>query len=346
MLVLVFSALSAFSAVKGFSMTKMTIPPELIDWLLYHEPWVAYRTHVDLLGQPESDPAVQAARAAMLAHPLVKGLVSELAAWPGPPVNSHKSAGQLLHKLAFLADLGLRADDPGMPPVIAAILAHQSAQGPFQMWGNVSPSYGGSGVDTLGWALCDAPTVVYSLVRFGLGAEPEVQRAAAHLAGLVRENGWPCAVSPEGGKWRGPGKKEDPCPYANLIMLKLLAHLAEYRDSPAAHAGAETALSLWEHSREQHPYIFYMGTDFRKLKAPLVWYDILHLSEVLSRFDWLRGDPRLGEMAAMLRAKSDALGRFTPESVYQEWNGWDFGQKKAASRWLTLLCWRVLGRVA
>ncbi len=128
-------------------MTKMTIPPDLIDWLLYHEPWVAYRTRLDLLGQAEAEPTVQAARAAMLAHPLVTGLVSELAAWPGPPVNSHKSAGQLLHKLAFLADLGLRADDPGMPPVVEAMLAHQSAQGPFQMLGNISPSYGGSGQD-------------------------------------------------------------------------------------------------------------------------------------------------------------------------------------------------------
>jgi hypothetical protein len=168
----------------------------------------------------------------------------------------------------------------------------------------------------------------------------------AHLTGLIRQNGWPCAGSPELGKWRGPGKKDDPCPYANLIMLKLLAQLPEYADSPAAHAGAETALDLWTHSREQHPYIFYMGTDFRKLKAPLVWYDVLHLCEVLTRFEWLRGDPRLLEMAAVIRDKADPLGRLTPESVYKPWEGWDFGQKKAPSRWLTLLGWRVLLRLA
>jgi hypothetical protein len=89
-----------------------------------------------------------------------------------------------------------------------------------------------------------------------------------------------------------------------------------------------------------------MGNDFRKLKAPLVWYDILHLTEVLSRFDWLRTDPRLLEMAAILHAKAGPLGRFTPESVYQAWSAWDFGQKKIPSRWLTLLAWRMLGRVA
>lgn len=321
-----------------------TTPP--LDWLLDGEPWVVYRTRRDLLRQPETDPAVQSARAAMLAHPWVQQLISDLASWPGPPVSSHKSAGQLLHKLAFLADLGLQADDPGLPPVIAAILAHQSAQGPLQMLGNISPSYGGTGQDTLGWALCDAPTVVYSLVCFGLGDHPAVQRAIAHLAGLARPNGWPCAVSPELGTWRGPGKKDDPCPYANLIMLKLLSRLPAYYDSPAARRGLETALSLWQHSLDQHPYIFYMGTDFRKLKAPLIWYDLLHLLDVLTRFEWLRADPRLLDMTALLRSKADPLGRFTPTSVYQPWSAWDFGQKKSPSRWITLLCWRVLSRLA
>lgn len=328
-----------------FEMSPHSLPPDLLDWLLSGEPWVAYRTRLDLLNQPGIDSNVQATRHAMLSHPWVQQLVGELAAWPGPPVNSHKSAGQLLHKLSFLADLGLKSDDPGMPQVIEAILAHQSAQGPFQMLGNISPSYGGSGKDELGWVLCDAPTVVYSLVRFGLGDQPAVQHAVAHLVALGRENGWPCAGSPELGKWRGPGKKEDPCPYANLIMLKLLALLPGYHDSLAAHAGAETALTLWEGSRERHPYIFYMGTDFRKLKAPLIWYDILHLMEVLTRYEWLLTDPRLLEMASIIRAKADPFGRFTPESIYQAWKAWDFGQKKSPSRWLTLLVWRVLARV-
>ena len=325
-------------------MNPLNFTPGLLVWLLDGEPWVAYRTRLDLLGQPESAPEVQAAREAMLTHPLVQGLVTEAAAWPGPRLTSHKSAGHLLHSLAFLADLGLRADDPGMPPVIAAVLAHASAEGPFQVLMNISPSYGGRGQDELAWALCDAPTIAYSLVRFGLGADPTVERTVSHLSGLSRANGWPCAVSPELGKWRGPGRKDDPCPYANLLMLKLLAQLPAYQDSPETHTGAETALSLWEHSLERHPYLFYMGTDFRKLKAPLVWYDLLHMLEVLSQFEWLRSDVRLQEMAAVLRSKGDSAGRFTPESIYQAWGAWDFGQKKAPSRWLTLLAWRAIAR--
>lgn len=64
---------------------------QYINALLNADPWVEYRTRLDLLGFTENDPAVKAARAAMLAHPLVKGLVKELYNWPGKVVNSHKS---------------------------------------------------------------------------------------------------------------------------------------------------------------------------------------------------------------------------------------------------------------
>ena len=29
--------------------------------------------------------------------------------------------------------------------------------------------------------------------------------------------------------------------------------------------------------------MFYMGTDFSKLKVPLVWYDLLHVLEVITQ---------------------------------------------------------------
>jgi hypothetical protein len=63
-----------------------------IGWLLEAEPFVEYRTRIDLLGQPESDPAVSAARSAMLADARVAHLVRELSGWPGTVISSHKSA--------------------------------------------------------------------------------------------------------------------------------------------------------------------------------------------------------------------------------------------------------------
>ena len=106
---------------------------DVTDWLLEGEPWVRYRTRVDLLGQSE------------------------------------KGASHLTHKLAFAAD------------------------------------------------------ILHALLSFGLAKNTRVGKALRHLLSLVRENGWPCAVSPSLGKFRGPGRRGDPCPYATPLMLKVLS---------------------------------------------------------------------------------------------------------------------------
>ncbi|HPN33295.1 MAG TPA: hypothetical protein PK843_02205 [bacterium] len=316
-----------------------------IDWLLEGEPWIQYRTRLDLLGQSEEAPQVKSARNSMLANAQVQNLVAELSGWPGTVISSHKSASQPFHKLTFIADLGIKADDPGVDTIVAHVLKHQSAEGPFQLPMNIPVRYGGMGEDQWAWALCDAPLIVYALVKFGLANERAVQAATKYLAGLVRDNGWPCAVSKELGKFRGPGRKDDPCPFANLAMLKALSEIEALRDSPACHIGADTLLTLWSESTTRHPYMFYMGTDFRKLKVPLVWYDLMHVLDVLSRFSWLKEDTRLLDMLEILKSKADQQGRFTLESIWTAWKDWEFGQKKEPSRWLTLTAWRIISRM-
>ena len=123
-------------------------------------------------------------------------------------------------------------------------------------------------------------------------------------------------------------------------MLKLLA-LFDEKDSPEAHAGVECLLNAWETSRERHPYMFFMGTDFRKLKAPFIWYDILHAVDVLSQFDFAVKDERFTAMLAIIREKAGKDGLFTPESIWQAWKDWDFGQKTMPSAWLTFLVYRI-----
>ncbi len=118
------------------------------------------------------------------------------------------------------------------------------------------------------------------------------------------------------GAFRGPGRRDDCCPYATLIMADLLSLLPEYRDSDAAKTAAEALMSLWENSYTQHPFLFYTGKDFRKLKAPSAWYDVVSVAGVLSRFPWAREDPRLLEMVDLIRSRQDGEGFFTPESIY------------------------------
>ena len=176
----------------------------------------------------------------------------------------------------------------------------------------------------------------------GLGDDKRVQTAIQYLDGLVRDNGFPCVVSPELGKFRGPGRKEDPCPFATLAMLKLISRVPELREGKSAKIGVESLLTLWDESKERHPYMFFMGTDFRKLKAPMFWYDILHVLDILSQFKWARKDKRFKEMLGVVKSKADGDGRYTPESVWTVWKDWDFSQKKVPSRGLTFFVQRIL----
>ena len=85
-------------------------------------------------------------------------------------------------------------------------------------------------------------------------------------------------------------------------------------------------------------------SDFRKLKAPALWYDIISVADCLSQFESVKDDKRFLEMLAVIEDKMDNNFRFTPESVYLKCKDWDFGQKNEPSPWLTYLCLRILER--
>jgi len=324
---------------------------ELIQWLLESdEPWTRYRTLVDLLDRPDDDPEVVSARAEMLAHPQVQELIAEAAAWPGHALKRHNDASHAIYKLGTLADFGVRADDPGLSAGVEAVMAHQSPEGAFQTVMNIPERYGGTGEDAWTWMLCDSPTLLYVLLAMGLGDDPRVKRAVEHLVGLVDENGWRCVVSPELGKFRGPGRKADPCPIVNVYALKALAEasvrgMPDLLDSTATRTGAEMLLWHWEHQTERKIYMFGIGTTFRKLKYPFVWYDVLHVMDVLSRFSFVHSDPRFREMLETITAQVDEDGRYTAGSMYRAWKGWGFADKKHPSPWLTFLVLRVQKRV-
>ncbi len=319
---------------------------KVIEWLLQGPPWIQFRTRLDLLGQSENDSEVVRTKQAMLANPQIKTVLSELAEWPGSALKRHNDAGHLLHKLVFISDFGLSASDPGITEIIQKVLQNQSKEGAFQVIANISPQFGGSGQDQLAWMLCDAPSVLYSLAKLGIVENPVIQLAVKHLADLSFGSGWPCVVSPEYGKFRGPGRKTDPCPYGTLIALKALAQFPGWRDSQVCETGSQTLLQLWEQRKERRPYLFAMGTDFSKLKMPLIWYDILHVIEVLTQFPALKKDKRLLEMIDVIKTKSVSKGQFTAESVWKAWSSWEFGQKKGPSFFVTLQVHRIMQRMS
>ncbi|MBL7063995.1 MAG: hypothetical protein ISS49_07265 [Anaerolineae bacterium] len=305
---------------------------------------------------------MQAARAEMLAHPQVREMIAEAATWPGYALKRHNDAKHPLYKFSTLADFGVRADDPGpalspstslrinvvegMAAGIKAVMAHQSPEGAFQILVNIPRAFGGTGEDTWTWMLCDAPTLLYALLGLGMGEDERVQRAVEHLVGLVDDNGWRCVAAPElGKKFKGPGRRADPCPIVNVYALKALSRVPELLDSPVTRTGAEMLLWHWEHQAERKIYMFGIGTTFRRLKYPFVWYDVLHVVDVFSRFPFVHADPRFQEMVETITAQADETGRYTAGSMYRAWKGWSFADKKNPSPWLTFLVSRVQRRI-
>ncbi len=307
-----------------------------LEWLLNSSPWVEYRTRLDLLGQPETDPDVIAARRAMLDHPLVQGLITELGGWPGNPGTGVSKASHPLNKLVFLADIGLTIDDPGISAITERVLAHQSPEGAFMVGSDNGRNWS--------WKSCDFPSLSYALVKMGLGGNPRVKTSVDCLARYSFPKGWPCVMSRDIEWYTEPGPYDDCCPIVNIIGLKTLTLLPELQESKAARDGADTLLDLWENHRTQRPNMFGIGKRFVLLKAPFVWYDILHMLEVLTQFPRVRNDKRLAEMLKTVRDKADEQNRFTIETLSPGWEKWDFGQGRQPSPWLTFLVHRIFQR--
>jgi len=315
----------------------------MIDNLLSKsEQWLQYAIRLNLLH--ESKDSLTNLRDEALEDSKIKSYLDDISDFHSILVSNHKNPELPIHKLLFLLDVGFDMSVPEIENAITLIISHKDKYGVYQSMTNIPRHYGGLGEDTFGWCLCDAPLLLLALLKVKMDYQNHIKQGVDYLVSLFREQGFPCAVSEEHGKFRGPGRKDDCCPYATLVILNLLAEIDEYRNSDTAKQGIEVILSLWENSLERHPYMFYMGTDFRKLKAPAIFYDIVSVVDCLSKFEFVKTDSRFREMMGIIIEKQDADGMFTPESVYQKCKKWDFGQKKTVSPYLTYLCVRLLER--
>ena len=317
----------------------------ITDFILNNgDSWLQYATRLNILN--ESKESLKDLRLQALSDSRIKGYLNDITNYHSILVRNHKDPDLPIHKLLFLLDIGLDTDVPEIQTAIEKIMENKDSNGVYKSLTNIPKHFGGSGDDSFAWCLCDAPLLLFALLSAEIDYDKHIKQGVDYLVGFCADYGFPCTVSQELGKFRGPGRKDDPCPYASLIMLKLLSSIPEYRESEVVLNTAMSILSLWENSLERHPYMFYMGTDFRKLKAPAMWYDIVSVVDVLSHFEFVKSDTRFEEMITLIKSKQSSDGLYTPEAVFQKFKGWDFGQKKTPSPYLTYLCNRMLKRAA
>ncbi len=300
---------------------------------------------LDIEGQSEGSAAAAEVRQEVVRHPAVRDLIERAGDWPGYPLKRHNDAAHPLYAIATLADFGLRRGDSGIDELAERIMARFDGEA-FEtlLW---LPRFLTKEDDAERWAwmLCDAPTLLYALAAFGYETHPDVTTAVDALVARVDDNAWRCGAATSLPTFSGPGRKADTCPIATTYALKVLSLFPDRHDSEAAVAGIEALLTHWEHQKDYKLKMFGIGTDFRKLKYPYVWYDILHVTDVLTRFRHGRQDPRLAEMVGELVDQADDDGRYRAGSMYRAWSDWSFADKKNLSPWLTLLVLRVQRRM-
>ncbi len=135
------------------------------------------------------------------------------------------------------------------------------------------------------------------------------------------------------GGWQVPRVREEDRAMSVCHDVLAEASVADPDHRSAKEIGIETLLDLWGRRASVRPYLFATGSGFRKLKLPMVWYDILNVVDTLSAYRTAVTDSRFHEMWQIILSKRSEHG-FVPESIYLKSKDWDFGQKTEPSELL------------
>jgi hypothetical protein len=316
----------------------METPAGTKEWLLKSDiPYVRY--NAKLMFKPD-----EADKDELLSDSFVKDNIAHIKCWDEETIERHNKPDLLLHRLSTIAELGVRQGyNPDVDRVIDKALSSTSDEGIPLVKVKIPKAFGGSGEPVKAWILSNFPTMLYSLLKLGL-KNKATRRAVDALIDMVDDNGYRCKSSLA--KFRGPGRKTDFCPYASITSAKALSEDEKGKASEAAKRAVEAILYHWEVRKEKKFFMFGIGTDFMKLKFPLVWYNLLHVLEVISRYDDYHSDKRFKEMVDVLLSKTDDTYKFKPESMYRVYKGQDFADKKAFSPTITLFAIRILQRLS
>lgn len=317
---------------------KTLLKGDLMDWLIGGEPWVVYRTLIDLLDKDEMDGAVSKAKMAIPAHPLIKrvfGGLNQDGYWGGPS-DIHTwwpRKETTFWILPILADFGFNVEDEKIARACEYVLSTQLSSGGF---GWSPPTWPGD---------CHSAIITESLSKLGLLRDPRVQRAYEWLIKRKRmDGGFWCKDTGQIDRLR---EKEPSCAMATMFVLGALAQNPDLRNTEVAWTGVDFLFECHE-KRGKIRYAGHdsqIGRDWEKLKYPFTDFKILKFLDVLSQFKYARERLQGSEMVDLLLSKRDDDGRFTPESIHKTWSDFDFGQKEEPSRWITLLSLRIVKRI-
>jgi hypothetical protein len=308
------------------------------DWLLQGEAFVRYRVLADLLDRSPHAAQVESARKALPKDSRIRKILTSQNAegyWGGADdiFRWWPRKDTTFWVLGVLADFGLSRATARIARACEYVFGTQLPSGAF------------------GWAPPSTPAdcftgiLVEALAKLGYGDDPRLGRAYAWITDRVRlDGGFWCKKT---GLPGGPREAEPSCAFATLCVLGALVQHPAHRDSEASRQAAAFLLRCWE-NRGKIKYAGHdsqVGHGWSALKYPFTDYKLLKYLDTMSLCKSTLNDARLLEIAALLAEKADPDGRFYAESIHKAWSEFDFGQKKAPSRWISLQAYRILKRL-
>jgi hypothetical protein len=311
----------------------MTLTNDTKEWLLEApEPYIRYQAQL-LLEPGKADHSL------LDRDPFIQAGLKAASGWKDEILQRHDKPDLFIHKLAMLADLGVTKETKGASRIVEGLLGRIAEDGSLRIKISVPVAFGGSGLANEDWLICDFPVILYALLRMAPG-DARLEPAVDKLLSLGDGEYYPCCGSIA--KFKGPGPRNGMCPYANLLVARALAAHDSGKLSSQAMKAAQAVLRLWSERKEKKPFMFGMGTDFKKIKFPMVWFNLLHVVSGLREIGGIAQDERFTELASLLAGKFDPDGKLGAESVYLCYKDQEWGSKKGPSRLLTILAHKAL----
>lgn len=316
-----------------------------LDWLLDRSnPAVRARALSDLLGRPDDDPDLAAARASIMAAPPVTTMLAAME--PGGHWGPAKSFytgkyASTVWTLLVLAELGADGTDPRIQAACDFILTHAQHResGGFAMHG--TEKNGGRASEVIP---CLTGNMVWALLRFGRRDDEKVQAGIDWITRYQRFDDGDGA--PEG--W--PYDRFEICfgrHSCHMGVVKALKALAAIPEAERSAAVRDTIARGVEFMLIHH--VFKRSHDLGKVSKPgwkrfgfplMYQTDILEIVNLL--LDLGVDDPRLADAVGVIREKRGADGRWLQANPYSTLV--PFEEKGAPSKWLTLHALRALKR--
>ncbi len=334
---------------KSAASSRQGTPDGPLAWLLEpSDPSVRYRALRDLLGRPETDSKVVAARADIMKTgpvPLILAKQRRGGFWGAPEdfyaCSKYKGT---VWTFILLAELCADGRDPRIRAACEFLLAwsQDPASGGFSYRGSKK-----SGGQPSGIIPCLTGNLAWALERFGFGEDPRVQKAVEWIVRYQRMDdgegpaprGWPYQREPCYGRHT--------CAMGIVKTVKALAEIPPGRRTPDVRRfldeAAEYLLKHRVYKRSHDPST--PGKPFwTKLGFPTMWrFDTLETLDLLVGLG-VR-DERLRDAVDLVRSKSGASGCWRLENSFEGKIIVPLERIRRPSKWLTFFALRTLRRL-